>query len=328
METSLTRQSAEQNLRTFCTKCAAWYSALPKQTVRTALLYVLLLWIVGGLVQLLWSLFPSAEVAAPNDTVVIGRAAPSSGQAARAEIAMDPAAIKQWELFGKLTGEPPEQAKPLEALSSAESQATETRLQLTLNGIIESDNERGSRAIITYQGEQAQYAIGDKLPVRGQVKLRRLLPDRVLLNNAGKIEALFLFDERQRSRTTSRSTAASRPAVQPRARQTSISQSMRQRLLDNPMSITDVVRISEARENGKLIGYKVRPSRDRSQFEQLGLQNDDIVLAVNGVSLDNTSNAMRVFQTLRKESEASFDISRGGENISLVVSLDDVQAGE
>lgn len=306
----------------------AWEKA-PKHSLRNALLWVLSLWLLWGLVKLVWAFFPvETPPAPPAAGVVLGKGSTINGSGV-ADLKIDVAAVNKWQLFG-VKGKVPvaQPVKPASTLSDEESNAEETRLQLTLNGIIESDTEENSRAIITYQGKQDHYMVGDKLPVSGRVELRRLLADRVLINNSGKTEALFLFDARRKSSaSTAQAPSTPAPPVTPasaRPSRASLGSSMRDRLMNNPMSITDVVRISEARENGTLIGYKVRPSKDREQFEQLGLKNDDIVLAVNGVALDNVSNAMRVFQSLRTETEASFDISRAGENISLVVSLDDV----
>ncbi len=322
MAASAQLQSLEQWVRTASAKFAHLYAKLPKQTVQRILVWALLIWLLYGVITLIWSLFSSEETVPPAASEIIGQSSQMPGQQASASISVDPAAVKSWKLFGK--GGPVTVTAPVEPitdLSDAESNAKETRLQLTLNGIIESDTEKNSRAVITYQGKQQQYAIGDKLPVRGRVVLRRLLLDRVLIDNAGNVESLYLFDQR---RTAARA-ATPQPSVESADQnRTAVTNSMRQRLLENPMSITDIVRISEARENGELIGYKVRPSKDKEQFEQLGLQTNDIVKAVNGVALDNVSNAMSVFQTLRSETEASFDITRNGESISLVVSLDDV----
>ncbi len=326
MAASAQLQSLEQWVRTASAKCAHVYARVPKETVQRLLVWALTLWLLYGVIQLIWSLFSSEEAVAPANSAVIGQSAQMPGQQASAAIAVDAAAVKSWKLFGKGGPVTVVSAAPVATdLSDAESNAKETRLQLTLNGIIESDTEKNSRAVITYQGKQEQYAIGDKLPVRGRVVLRRLLHDRVLIDNAGSVESLYLFDNRRAASNRTASVASAQASAKPAAaNRTAIGSSMRQRLLANPMSITDVVRISEARENGQLIGYKVRPSKDKQQFEQLGLQTNDIVKAVNGVALDNVSNAMRVFQTLRSETEASFDISRNGESISLVVSLDDV----
>ncbi|MFK7731612.1 MAG: type II secretion system protein GspC [Pseudomonadales bacterium] len=324
MAASAQLQSLEQWVRTASAKFAHLYARVPKETVQKVLVWALVIWLLYGVITLIWSLFSSAEVVPPAVAEVIGQSSQSSGQQTSIGVSVEAGAVKSWKLFGKggavkVTAP----VEPLADLSDAESNAKETRLQLTLNGVIESDTEKNSRAVITYQGKQQQYAIGDKLPVRGRVVLRRLLPDRVLIDNAGKVESLYLFDKR-RATAQSASVTSARPSTKPAENRTAIGSTMRQRLLENPMSITDVVRISEARENGQLIGYKVRPSKDKKQFEQLGLQTNDVVKAVNGVALDNVSNAMRVFQTLRSETEASFDITRNGESISLVVSLDDV----
>lgn len=339
MAASAQFQSMESSWKSISGRVGKWAARIPQETLRMGVLILLALWVLAGLVRLLWVVLDPAEPAiGPSNKPVMGMGgqAPTLSSSATSSLSIDPEVVKAWSLFGQFKGgdiDSTPEVKPLaSSLSNEESNAAETKLQLTLNGMIESDTEKNSRAIITYQGKQDQYKVGEKLPVRGRVLVKRLLKDRVLLDNSGKVEALFLFDKkkaaasaRSSQKPAPRKAASSRPASQSRA---AIGQSMRQKLLNNPMSITDVVRISEARENGELVGYKVRPSKDRELFEKLGLKTNDIITSVNGVALDNVSNAMRVFQTLRTETEASFDISRDGASMSLVVSLDDAAAAE
>jgi general secretion pathway protein C len=233
--------------------------------------------------------------------------------------------VRSWQLFGSTDVEPAEEeaAAPETQLSAAESNAEQTRLQIKLQGVIQTNDESAGRAIISYQGKQDHYAVGDELPVSNQVVLRRLLPDRVLIANRGKIEALYLFDKNASSSSAvaqSPRTAAPRRAVRPqRVRATDL----RQRLLNNPSSLMELVRISEARENGEIVGYKVRPGKDKQRFESMGFENNDVVTSINGITLDNPSSALQVFQMMRTAKEATFELQRAGEPVNLVVNLDE-----
>jgi len=71
------------------------------------------------------------------------------------------------------------------------------------------------------------------------------------------------------------------------------------------------------RESGKVVGYRVRPGKERDLFNSLGLKPNDIVVAVNGVALNSSSKAMEVYKSMREETSASFDIKRGEETLSL-----------
>src|SRR5690606_13174393 len=88
-----------------------------------------------------------------------------------------------------------------------------------------------------------------------------------------------------------------------------------------PSGLTDVMQLSVAREGDKLIGYRVRPGRDPQQFQQFGFRPDDIITGINGVALDDPQRALELYNLLRSATEASFNVRRGGEELTLMVSL-------
>lgn len=328
MAVSAQIESFERFLHSNSAKAGRFYAQLPHDLLRKILLGLLLIWLLWGAVQLLWAVFPGESVnKVPARPIVLGAAGAASSAAAQSATTVDAKLVSDWTLFGSGGIEPqaPAQVINTSDLSDAESNAEETRLQLTLNGLIESDTEENSRAVITYQGKQDQYAIGDKLPVRGRVTMRRLLADRVLIENSGKLEALYLFDKRKAA-ANARVASTPRPATPSSVNRSSIGSNVRQKLLDNPSSLMDLIRISEARENGELIGYRLRPSRDKAVFEKLGLKANDVVTSVDGLPMTNVTNGMRAFQTLRTASEATFEIIRDGVSVSQVVSIDDVNS--
>ncbi|MDP4788925.1 MAG: hypothetical protein NWR64_02980, partial [Haliea sp.] len=102
----------------------------------------------------------------------------------------------------------------------------------------------------------------------------------------------------------------------------------RDQLYADPQSLADLVRIAAVRADGALRGYRVTPGQNRVQFEQLGFRAGDLVLAVNGLSLSDPANTMRLYQAMRSATEASFDLLRGGESVALSVSLDAAPADQ
>jgi general secretion pathway protein C len=70
-----------------------------------------------------------------------------------------------------------------------------------------------------------------------------------------------------------------------------------------------------------VIGYRLAPGADRVAFEAFGFQTGDIVTAVNGLALSDASNTVKLYQTMKDATQASFDIERDGGNVTINVDL-------
>ena len=101
-----------------------------------------------------------------------------------------------------------------------------------------------------------------------------------------------------------------------------MAENYRQRLYNNPQSLAQVVRIAAVREAGQLRGYRVSAGRDREQFEALGFKANDIVTGVNGIELTDPGKAIKLYEVMRTASEASFNVLRDGEQLTLTVGLE------
>ena len=51
------------------------------------------------------------------------------------------------------------------------------------------------------------------------------------------------------------------------------------------------------------------------------MQEGDIITAINGITLDEPANTMRLYQAMRSAGEAVFDLQRGEQQLTLAVSL-------
>lgn len=89
-----------------------------------------------------------------------------------------------------------------------------------------------------------------------------------------------------------------------------------------PTSINDVIRFSVYREDGKMLGYRVRPGRERELFDQVGLKMNDIVTSVNGIRVDDPKQIRMVYQSLKTATSAQLEVMRDGETSIINISLD------
>ena len=298
--------------------------------VRQVLLCLLAVWAVLALTRLIWALVPTADSAATALPEVINPV--TSGGSMRDANPVDIDSLVAWHLFGEageavVAIELPEESAQASSRDGIEEGAQETRLQLTLRGIVSSNEDGLGFAIIESSGQQDVYAVEDKLPVSGEVTLAKVMPTQVVLDNGGTYELLVLYEESSMNAPAMPAATNTPAPPEPVDRRedvttTSLAQSYRERLYQNPQSLAEVVRISAVREGSTLRGYRVSPGTDADQFAQMGFEAGDVVLGINGVSLDNPTNTMVLYNSLRTAGEVVFELERGGQPLTLSVNLD------
>ncbi len=304
--------------------------------IRQVLLCLLAFWAVLALSRLIWALVPAAEPVAAVTPEVINPV--TSGGSAQDVDPVDIDTLVGWHLFGEV-GETvvdmplPEESASANSRDGIEDGARETRLQLKLRGVVSSTEDGLGYAIIENNNLQDVYAVEDKLPVSGEVTLAKVMPTQVVLDNGGTYELLVLYEDSSLGGTVPAQSAAPPAPPQPEVTDerhdtdtTALAQSYRDRLYQNPQSLAEVVRISAVREGSQLRGYRVSPGTDAAQFAQMGFEAGDVVLGINGVSLDNPTNTMVLYNSLRTAGEVVFELERGGQPMTISVNLDDSAA--
>lgn len=254
------------------------------------------------LARIAWALLPPAEW---QWTPPPAPAAPLPAAAAPA----DASVVTSAHLFG----EPAAAATPVAA---EVLDAPETRLNLTLHAAVAADDPRLAHAIIADgSGREQVYFLQDPLP--GGAVLQQVLPDRVILNRGGRLEALPLprdFD-----------SSAARPAgstARAPARQTTVQQLVQQ----NASRFTDIVRPQPFMPNGQLRGYRIYPGRNRQLFAALGLRPGDLVTEINGMALNNPAQGMEIFRSLGTATQVTLTLERNGQ--TEVVTVDSSQLAQ
>jgi general secretion pathway protein C len=69
------------------------------------------------------------------------------------------------------------------------------------------------------------------------------------------------------------------------------------------------------------MGYALAPGRDPELFEQVGLQEGDVVVQVNDIKLDNPANSARALKSVQSGESVSVTVLRGGEEQVLTLNL-------
>lgn len=259
------------------------------------LLIVVIAWLAARLV---WALVPTPAGARWQAPTL-----PAQQLATRRQT--DVQAIVDRKLFGTYLA-------TADARNAAD--APETRLSLTLIGILSATQDRESRALIgSSNGDEKPYAIGDTV-IRG-VSLQAIFPDRVILSRGGTLETLRLNKEAP-------STAvASAPPASVASGATQMLTRIRDEVLSDPSKVSQYIRVQPANVNGQLKGFRVYPGRERGAFNQLGLRPGDLVTQVNGIQLDDSQKALQMLTELSKANSVSLTIERGGQTQNFNVTL-------
>jgi general secretion pathway protein C len=262
---------------------------------------VLVIAIAYQLATLTWTLVPGSVPAVAPVAPQSSDTNPTSGA--------DFSPLLDSHLFGEATAAPA-------AAPAAVLDAPDTNLSLTLKGILSREGDSNGGAIIaTNRGEDRAYRVGQTIEGADGAKLHSVYADRVLLDRGGRLETLRLPKEL----TTSTSSLMAAPLPQAAAP----TGSLRETISENAARLTDIVQIAPHVQEGQVVGFRVRPGRDRESFERLGLLTNDVVTDINGVVLDDASQGLQVFASLGEATQANVTVLRDG--VPQVIVIDTTQ---
>lgn len=285
------------------------------RTLRAAptLLVFLALGLLGvELARLFWILMPDGPAWQPP---------PARTQSASAQRkAFDLQPLLSANLYGSFA------AETVAVAEVDPEDAPDTKLRLTLRGIVAAETPESSRALIESNPNELQpYAIGADIP--GGASLHSIYPDRVLLKRGGRLETLRLEKDLPTDPTAVVALPDSRRQGLPAGTQildaaaAAKLSDIRTELLNDPTKASRYMRMQPARRDGSLVGYRIYPGRDRKLFSEMGLRPGDILTRVNGVDLNDPSRSLQLLGELSQASNVDVTIERAGNQQSFSVSL-------
>ncbi|MCG5512389.1 type II secretion system protein GspC [Ectothiorhodospira shaposhnikovii] len=278
------------------------------------LLVVMLAW---TLAQLTWTLF------APRETgpLPVARDLPSYPLAAtsRADEVHRLAAVADLQLFGH--------AQAVAEAPVVPTEAPETRLRLTLKGVVASSAEPvlGVALIADDRQNERHYRVGAELP--GGARLEQIFSDRVILSREGRFEMLRLPRETldsaavvPASQPAQVGTAAPAPPLRDAGLAASLA-TRRDTWLQEPSQFMESIRVRPVMEQGVMKGFAVSPRRDPALFRQAGLRPGDVVTGINGTPVNAISDPQALMAELAQVTEVTLDLERQGRAMSLTLPI-------
>ena len=252
---------------------------------------LLAVWLVWLVADATWQHFqpapePEVPVAPPPPPVATPDKLPAEQMA-------------DWHLFGVVDEQ--EKKKVTRMLN-----APETKLKLSLKGIVATDNHLDGYAIIQKPDkEELHFKVKDS--VFGLATLEEIYVDRVILLRNGRHETLRLpiefmaadpFLERERKKEAKR-----------------IVSDFRHKLVNRKgMELIKMFGFDTAYKNGGFYGFKVKIMGEEGarMLEALGVEEDDLITAVNGKRFAESIEATQSLTKLKDAKEVDVEIERNG----------------
>jgi general secretion pathway protein C len=302
------------------------FTQLGHKRVAQIVIALLLVYIAYIFAKITWSVVPQAE---PKQISSLARNMKTPNNDNKNKV-VDVAKIQSLNLFGLYN----------EDVSEAQvvvDNVPETSLNLTLSGLVASDDKSLAAAIIENQGKQETYGIGDII-IGTRANLDQVFIDRVLIKQSGRLETLMLdgfdYSEPVRNVADKPATRKNKPKVGPKSARSSVvdqrgnkqlsksAKNLRNEISKDPAKIGDYLRISPKREAGNIVGYTLRPGKKPEFFKQSGLKTGDVAVEMNGYDLIASTQAMQAMAEMKKARNISLLVNRQGNLTEILISLD------
>ncbi|HEV3031109.1 MAG TPA: type II secretion system protein GspC, partial [Polyangia bacterium] len=186
---------------------------------------------------------------------------------------------------------------------------------------------RWSMAIIrdTEQKSAGAFGIGGKVR---EATITDISETRVDLEISGRQEYLELFDKGPGAAPVAAPAAAAAPSSDPLAAELEkgvkktgehtyeVQRGTVDSLLGNMSALSRAARIVPEMKDGRAAGFRLFSVRPDGPFAKIGLQNGDVISAINGLEMSSPDQALMVYTKLKSASHLSVGLERNGQKIT------------
>lgn len=300
----------------------AMISKLPQQKIAKGVSALMLVYLAYLSAELTWLMIPQDN----NSFNASSYTYKPRGDESHFKVNIE--TLSALNLFGDHSGKSPVVEEDLGI-----QDAPETSLNLTLSGLVATDDQSSAAAIIENSGSQDTYGVGD-LITGTRAMLESVMTDRVIIKVSGRLETLMLdgFEYGKSSPKVSRVPKSNKSnntrkdknkVIDKRSNKEFSAQAhnFRKDINANPGKITDYLKILPRRKSGEIIGYSLRPGKNPEFFKSSGLKSGDIAVQMNGYDLVQPMEAAQALKALKTEKEVSLLLDRDGEMTEIIFSV-------
>ncbi|MBF0626862.1 MAG: hypothetical protein HQL91_01435 [Magnetococcales bacterium] len=220
-----------------------------------------------------------------------------------------------WHPFGR----PPEGQKKGQTAAGKEripEDAPETRLHLTLTGLLAEKGGEGQSWVLVRSGSEAEKLVSsaDKLP--GDARIVSVQSDRVILEKGGRFETLRLpknvvpLEEKPGNPAAASNPTPDDPAM--------VLKQLREQFQTRPDEVFKKFPVTPMMgKEGGFTGFALQAGSDPGLLDKLGLQPGDVVTVVNGQPLTSLNAGREALAALGQSQSVQLSLMRDGQPMSV-----------
>jgi general secretion pathway protein C len=199
------------------------------------------------------------------------------------------------------------------------------KVDMVLLGTVAADREN-SLALLQVDGEADLYHVGDGFADGSTLeKIARNLVEIRLRDK--RLITLLLAEDASASSAKNVTAATSDSAASSGVRQIDdthwqVSSEEVETARENFSTELRLAQMQPRIVDGQTDGFLIRSLRRQSILNKLGLKRGDVVMSVNGITLDSAEKALQVFQQLREAREIELGVERQGQAQTFAYELD------
>ena len=183
-------------------------------------------------------------------------------------------------------------------------------LNVVIKGILALADAQQSVTILSVNNAADKvFKVGAELTVGHRV--HQIVADGVVVDHRGKLEMIRLPRASMAELTDNSLNLDSSSAL-------GLGQ-LRTEVLSNPMALEQHIAFQPYTNNGTFVGYRVNAGNKAVMFQKLGLQANDIVASIDGVSIGELAGRMDVLTNLSIASSLTLGVIRNGQKQQLLV---------
>ncbi|MDQ6994670.1 MAG: type II secretion system protein N [Mariprofundaceae bacterium] len=225
--------------------------------------------------------------------------------------------IETHHLDTPIFGKPPApsiQAKPVSKPKPVvQAPVVLSQLNIKLIGTIVAGERSAAIVIMDNQAKQQFFSL--HATMQDQVTLEKVESNAIVVNHRGKSERITLEKETTlvAARTTPqlKNSVVALPTPSYQARRMIHRSHLNQQMRNFP-KLLSLARVVPHFSQGKSDGFTIMEIVPGSLYQQIGLQNGDVIHKVNGQTVTSAEQAMTMYQTLQHAPSIDLELLRGG----------------
>jgi general secretion pathway protein C len=174
-----------------------------------------------------------------------------------------------------------------------------SRLPVTLLGTFAASDPVLSRATLQDREKNETLVVGIGDQIKGKALVTRIERRRVVLTENGAPRELTLDEETVGTPAIVRAAAPVRPQRTVRRRSdVSLSRDQIRDTIRDPSDLLSQARVLPKFEDGEMVGLQVSGIKPGSLFEEIGMQEGDVITEFNGIPISSPEDSARALQEL------------------------------